>query len=253
MSAQSLALPRVLDAHALGSVLVVAPHPDDESMGCGGLMALLRTRRIPVFVLLLSDGEMSHPGSRAWSPAARAALRRLEFTQALAALNLEPQAMLALGLPDGALPGCEEPGFAAAVTAVERCMRSHPHQTLLVPWRRDPHADHRAGSAIARAANAGLTHPMRVLEYGVWMAERGSADDLPCDGEAIHWQLDIRAVVERKLAALAAHRSQCGDAIFDDPLGFTLPLAMRMRCADPREVFFEVTAAALAPSQALRS
>ena len=226
----------------LGGVLVVAPHPDDESIGCGGLVAQLRARGAAVFALLLSDGEMSHPDSKRCPRDALASLRRREFADALAALGVERNANRSLGFPDGALPDCGQPGFTDAVAAVELCLRSHPHDTLLVPWRRDPHADHRAASAMARAANQRLARPMRVLEYLVWAPERGSAPEQPRPDEARRWRVDIGDTVATKLRAVDAHRSQCGGLIDDDPAGFTLPASMRSRCAEPFETYYEVPA-----------
>lgn len=232
-----------LAADALGRLLVVAPHPDDESIGCGGLIALRRASDAAVFVLMLSDGEMSHPRSKRWPRETLAALRRAELDDALAALGVPADACESFGWPDGALPAPGSGGFARAVEAVARCLRVHRCDTLLVPWRRDPHPDHRAASAIARAANDGSAHPMRVLEYPVWAAERGGAEAQPRPGEAQRWRLAIGAAVDAKLRAVAAHRSQCGGLIDDDPGGFTLSASMRARCAEPWETYYEVIAA----------
>src|SRR3954471_22615650 len=47
----------------LGPTLVVAPRPDDEVLGCGGVIAVMRRAQIPVRVIIASDGAASHPGS----------------------------------------------------------------------------------------------------------------------------------------------------------------------------------------------
>jgi hypothetical protein len=60
---------RVLDLGQLGeSVVVVAPHPDDESIACGGLIALLARRSVVVNVIIVTDGCGSHPNSSAYPP-----------------------------------------------------------------------------------------------------------------------------------------------------------------------------------------
>ncbi|WP_262895303.1 PIG-L family deacetylase [Hymenobacter lapidiphilus] len=61
----STALPLQPAAYAatLGPTVVIAPHPDDESLGCGGLLALLARANVPVWCVLMSDGTMSHPNS----------------------------------------------------------------------------------------------------------------------------------------------------------------------------------------------
>jgi LmbE family N-acetylglucosaminyl deacetylase len=55
--------------------VVIAPHPDDESLACGGLLALASCEGVRAAIVVVSDGAGSHPGSRAWPPARLAALR----------------------------------------------------------------------------------------------------------------------------------------------------------------------------------
>lgn len=225
-----------------GPAIVLAPHPDDESIGCGGLIALMRKQGTPVSVLLLSDGTMSHAHSRRWPRQARAALRLSEFHAALGELGADPACSHAFGWADGALPDSAASGFEAAVDALVDCFESRAPATLILPWRRDPHPDHRAASALGRAANALVAKPARVLEYQVWMRERGSAADRPRHAEVERWDIDIASVVTQKVRAVAAHRSQMGKVIDDDPTGFILSNAMLARCAETHETYYEVRA-----------
>ena len=110
--------------------------------------------------------------------------------------------------------------------------------TVLVPWRRDPHPDHRATSQLVAAALAGL--PSRRLEYVVWAWERAAPTDLPRPGEVAGWRLDIAPVLARKQAAIAAHHSQVAPGVIDDdPTGFLLSEQMLAHFARPFEVYFE--------------
>jgi LmbE family N-acetylglucosaminyl deacetylase len=147
-----------------------------------------------------------------------------------------------MGYPDGKVPGCGEDGFDHAASRLRSLFIDVGARTLIVPWRRDPHPDHRAASEIARAANARLPTPARTIEYFVWTPERGDADDWPGPREARIWRLDIASVVTQKLRAVRQHASQLGAVIHDDPHGFALPPAMLARCALPEEVFLEVVA-----------
>ena len=226
----------------LGSTVVIAPHPDDEALGCGGLLALLRQAGQPVAAVLVSDGTQSHPGSVLFSAPARRAVREAEFGHALTVLGVDESAPLLLGLPDGRVPAtAEAPGFAEAVAELRAFLERQRAATVLVPWRRDPHPDHRATARLVEAALAGMAHPPRRLEYLVWAWERAAPADLPTATDAVTgFRVDIRAVAAQKQRAIAAHRSQVAPGVFtDDPAGFLLSAEMLAHFAGPYEVFFE--------------
>jgi len=222
--------------------VVVAPHPDDEALGCGGLLALLHQAGQSVAAVLVSDGSMSHPASRQFPAPARRAVREAEFRRALAILGANETGPLLLGLPDSQVPGSvHTPGFAGAVIQLREFLEAHNAETVLVPWRRDPHPDHRATSQLVQAALAAMPRPPQRLEYVVWAWERASSDDLPTAADGVRgFRLDIEGVVTRKQQAIAAHRSQVAPGIFtDDPEGFLLSAEMLAHFAEPYEVFFE--------------
>ena len=220
---------------------MVAPHPDDEALGCGGLLALLRRAGQPVAAVLVSDGTMSHPGSRLFSAPARQAVREAEFRHALTVLGIDTEPLL-LALPDGRVPATTaEPGFEEAVTTLRAFVHRHAAATVLVPWRRDPHPDHRASSRLVAAALAGLPQPPRCLEYVVWAWERAHPSDLPTPNDNVQgFRLNIAPVLAQKQRAIAVHRSQIAPGVFvDDPQGFLLSETMLSHFAGPEEVYFE--------------
>lgn len=228
-------------AATLGPTVVIAPHPDDESLGCGGLLALLSKANVPVWCVLVSDGTMSHPHSTKFPPAARQALRETELRLALAELGVGSHLLQTLNLPDANVPYPESPTGAAAVQQLHDFLIQTGPQTILCPWRRDPHPDHRATSALVRAALATLPLPPRLLEYVVWAWERAAPTDLPQPGEATGWRLDISTVLPQKQRAIAAHRSQLAPGIIDDDLtGFLLSTEMLAHFAQPFEAYLEV-------------
>ena len=184
-------------AATLGATVIIIPHPDDESLGCGGLLALLRQAGQPVAAVLTSDGSMSHPHSQDFSAVARRELRYAELRHALSVLGVEESDdnVRYLHLPDSRVPTEGQPGFAEAVTQLAEFLREKQPATVLVPWRRDPHPDHRATSQLTAAALAQLPQPPRRLEYVVWAWERAAPDDLPRADEAIGFQLDITPVL----------------------------------------------------------
>lgn len=228
-------------ATSLGSTAVIAPHPDDESLGCGGLLALLARAGLPVWCVLISDGTMSHPNSQRFPAERRQAIREQELQAALAELGVGPQMLLPLGLPDGAVPTPDTPAGAAAVQRLTAFFRRTRPATVLVPWRRDPHPDHHATSLLVRAALAELAQPPRLIEYLVWAWERATPTDLPQTGEATGWRLDIAPVLAQKAQAIAAHRSQLAPGVFDDdPTGFLLSESMLAHFRQPYEAYVEV-------------
>lgn len=137
-------------------VVVVAPHPDDEILAVGGLLALLAAHGTEVEVVAVTDGEASHPGG-SLSPAQLSPLRVAETHAALAALGV-PASVRRLGLPDGGGDGLEAP--------VVQALALTSHDWLLGPWQGEGHPDHEAvGRACARAT---ARDGARLLSYLVW-------------------------------------------------------------------------------------
>ncbi|MGI4762849.1 MAG: PIG-L deacetylase family protein [Janthinobacterium lividum] len=229
-------------AATLGRTVIVIPHPDDEALGCGGLLALLRQAGQHVAAVLVSDGTMSHPHSQEFSAAARRELRYAELRHALAVLHVDENPVLYLGLPDSQVPS-EGPAFDDATARLADFIADQQVDTVLTPWRRDPHPDHRATSQLTAAALASLPQPPRRLEYVVWAWERAAPEDLPQPGEGTGFRLDIGSVLPQKQRAIAAHRSQLAPGtITDDPSGFLLSSDMLAHFAQPTEAFIEAIA-----------
>lgn len=223
-------------ARALGRVVVLAPHADDESLGCGGLLALLAEAGVPAHVVVVTDGTKSHPNS-ASHPAPR--LRALREAEALAAVGHLGHAgrVEFLRHPDSGLPAEGTAAFDAAAGRLRSLLDDLRPDTLLVPWRRDPHCDHEGTWRLARARRA---EGVRWLEYPVWAWPHAhDAAVAPHDGEAAAWRLDVSSVAERKARAVAAHRSQTTDLIGDDPDGFRLLPDVLAHFQRPWELFVE--------------
>ncbi|WP_284247414.1 PIG-L deacetylase family protein, partial [Methylobacterium haplocladii] len=97
-----------------GGLVVVAPHPDDESLGCGGLIALACAAGRAVRLVVLSDGCGSHTHSRTHPPERLRALRETETLNAVAELGLAAGHLSFLGLPDASVPSGGPDAEAAA-------------------------------------------------------------------------------------------------------------------------------------------
>lgn len=229
-----------------GTTLVVAPHPDDESLGCGGAIALLRQQEQTVYVLFISDGSMSHPNSQKYPAEARRDLREQEAQNALAILGVTTSNITFLRLPDTQVPTYPSVSSAKSVCAFnEAVITIHKHllrlrpQTLLVPWRRDPHGDHRATWQLLRAAVDRTDFSMHWIEYPIWVWETTQPEDLPNAADGKWFKLAIADVLSQKEQAIAAHISQTTALIDDDPEGFTLSPKMISHFTQPYEYYFE--------------
>ena len=219
-----------------GTCLVLAPHPDDESLGCGGLIAACAAAGRPPLVAILTDGAGSHKQSRAFPPERLRAVRAQEARQAVAALGLAGDRVVFLEQPDTAAPH-DGPAFDAVVARLLALVQGEAACTaILAPWRHDPHCDHEAASLVAAvvAEKAGIRH----VAYPVWGWTLSDDTAIPGD-PGPGWRLDIEAFLPAKQDAIRAHRSQFGGLIADDPTGFRLPAAL-LACFDsPWETFLQ--------------
>ncbi len=200
-----------------GKTLAVAPHPDDESLGCGGTLAILSKLRIETAVLWVSDGAGSHPNSQVYAPPKLANLREAEGKMALDKLGVGRRNSFFLRLADGAIPFPGEPDFEKAADAARAVLETFEPKTLLLPWRRDPHRDHRATWQLLSRAARDLN--IQTFEYLVWAFERAQPQDWPQNSEASAFVVSIADVKTRKMTAIRAHASQTSNLIKDDPQG----------------------------------
>jgi LmbE family N-acetylglucosaminyl deacetylase len=219
-----------------GGAVVVAPHPDDESLGCGALIATARVWGRPVKIIVLSDGTGSHPRSTRYPPHRLRSLRELEVQKAASSLGVSARDLHCLALPDRFVPNCGPEAERLALLIAEH-MRKAKARALFATWRHDPHSDHQAAYDIARKAVDHLPRA-RLFEYSIW----GRA--LPLEATVPEtprgWRFDGAAADRRKQAAIACHRSQISDLINDDPQGFRLTPDMLARFSGGEEIFFEI-------------
>ncbi|WP_199194050.1 PIG-L deacetylase family protein [Pleurocapsa sp. CCALA 161] len=217
------------------SVLIVAPHPDDETLGCGGAIALLRQLNLPVSIVVVSDGTKSHPNSLAYPPPALKKLREQESLAALAILGVAPEAVTFLGMPDGAVNLAS--ASAKAIAFCQQYLQNTTPSIIFLPWRKDPHPDHRASWQLFAVATENLTNPPRLIEYPIWDWDIKQRQDFSESVTA--WRLDISSVLKLKQQAIAQYRSQISDLISDDPAGFRLSAEMLQNFTQPWEIYLE--------------
>jgi LmbE family N-acetylglucosaminyl deacetylase len=195
----------VLDLAPCRRAVVVAPHPDDETLAAGGLIARLVASGVAVDVVFVTDGEASHPRSSAGAPAAMRRRRVGESRAALAALSegaRRPAVAIRLHVDDGGVEG--------AAGAVEAAFRSllRPGDWCVAPWEHDGHPDHEAAGRAARSAAE--ARRATFFAYPLWAWHWAEPAGLaPVLASARKVELPPAAQV-RKEAAIACYESQIG-------------------------------------------
>ena len=220
-----------------GTTVVFAPHPDDESLACGGMIALLRSMQIRVKVIFVSDGSLSHPSSKKYPAKQLVKLRHDEALAALHFLEVGEEEVSFLNMKDGSVPGKGMEGFGHAVNVVAAKLQRINPGTIILPWRRDTHKDHRACWQLVNDASSRLVQQALMLEYPLWLWERGTTGDLPANEEINIRSVDISKFLEAKKSAIHAHKSQVSLLIDDDPDGFWLSPEMISNFTGPKEIF----------------
>jgi LmbE family N-acetylglucosaminyl deacetylase len=152
--------PQAFDAAAHDRVVVVAAHPDDETLGAGGVLRALAAAGTELSLVVATDGEAAYPGLDAAARRELGTARRAELVAAMQAQGLEAVPVTWLGLPDS--------GLADDATALRDALAPlmAGADAYLAPWPGDPHPDHRAAGLAAAAAAPVTAHGW---SYPVWM------------------------------------------------------------------------------------
>ena len=231
--------PLVISDLCDGLVLLLAPHADDETLACGGLIAQLTAAGQSLVVVLVSDGTGSHPGSRTHDSTARRAVREAEFSAALDILTGgRPPRTHFLRFPDTRVPRVGAADFDRLTRQLLGLLDRYRPATVISPWRRDPHGDHRGTTEGLLAALERYPRSVRLLEYPVWVYEIAETGDAPAAGEVAVFALEVTAQLALKRRAVRAHASQLDRTVFDDPEGFYLTPAMLAHFDRPQEFYY---------------
>lgn len=213
-----------------GTTWVVAAHPGDESLACGGLIASLRALEREVRVVFLTSGERSH--AKHIAPAVLGPQRESEALAAAGMLGVPAGHVHFLGAPDGHA----RRDASRLESALRALFATNPPAALLVPGTAEGDPDLTIANHLACAARSAAGGEVRVFEYPYWawrvwpfvrlqpplpwLGREEVRDRLGVVSASIRHRLgrefvrrfplevDVRPVLERKAAAVAAHRSQ---------------------------------------------
>ena len=181
------------------NVVVLAAHPDDETLGASGLVQRLHEQGAAVSLVVATDGEAAFPDAGQDERAELGRQRRRELAESLRAQGLGTVAVHWLGLPDSGLAEHQEQLAQALTELLDGA------DLCLLPWPGDPHPDHQiVGEAGLRVAPVSAHR----FAYPVWMWHWYQPSDhaIPRDHAVTHRLSDAQR--SRKAAGIAAFASQ---------------------------------------------
>lgn len=196
--------------------LVLAPHPDDETLGAGALIAHCAAHGRLGGIMFLTDGTGSHPED---TPRL-AMIRRREARHAVARINAAAVPLFWMGWRDAHPYALGSRSFTRDAGRLAALLRRHRIHAIAVSDESDAHCDHVAAYKLAEAALRRTKRPVALFAYHVWSDAPGLARRIATPAMP----------VGRRRHALMAHRSQVSPLMGE---GFRLPREMlRMAARD---------------------
>ncbi len=174
-------------------MVFISPHPDDETLAAGGLIASQCESNRDVTVIAVTDGENAYADQSGLGP-----IRVREQDTAVNLLGGGKVQMIRLGLVDSGVSS----QFDRIVDRLAALVDRGTH--LVAPFAGDYHPDHEAcGRAAERVAQAS---GCRLTQYFFWTWHRGTPADL--HGLSLESFELTSSLMQKKLEALRCHRSQ---------------------------------------------
>ncbi|HEU0117201.1 MAG TPA: PIG-L deacetylase family protein, partial [Alphaproteobacteria bacterium] len=223
---------------AAGPILVIAPHPDDETLGCGAFIARARAQRQHVRIVVVTDGRMA-PVPMGETGDRLASLRREELYRATAILGVPKEDVVLLNVHDGEA-GANQAAIESALRMQIETLQPH---VVVSPYGIDGHEDHRAIADVIDHLVRTNVIKCPVLEYPIWYWLRdGITDIFGGSGLRRLRRIPLYGYTGAKMLAIRAHRSQCphlfGEYFADS---FFQPLSFEAQFFGRYELFFEKT------------
>jgi LmbE family N-acetylglucosaminyl deacetylase len=204
------------------TAIVFAPHPDDETLACGGTILSKKALGATVKIVYMTDGSRSHPDQI--DPAELRGIRHQEALLACQTLGVDATDITFLDIQDEHLEAHQD----VAQQRVREILQTVQPTQVFIPYHRDPHPDHIQTNLCVLAALEQGQMPMTVYEYPVWAwhhqpwtsAEPGMLGYLRGLKKSLlwrfgfqmvqefRWAVSIQAVLDQKRSALNHHKTQ---------------------------------------------
>ncbi|UPG93089.1 PIG-L deacetylase family protein [Luteibacter aegosomatissinici] len=215
-------MPRAPAIDASTRLLVVAPHPDDESLATGMLIQRCLAEGGSVDVVLLTDGDdnpwpqrwlekriiVGAAGRRRWG-----GRRRREVVAALARLGVGPARLHAMGWHDMQVTTQLRRHYDSSIGQLRAVLTQVRPTLVVIPDLGDRHPDHGAAHVLTRLAMLGTGIPAEVLTYMVHGTEASPPEALIVpDGDAERQRVKTAAVLEHATQMVLSRKRMLGIA-----------------------------------------
>lgn len=202
------------------AILIFAPHPDDEVLGCGGTITKRIRQGYEAYIVFMTDGAHSHIQI---SAKRMKQIRRKEAVIANSVLGVPTKNLFFLGFEDG----CLKENRIAAQSRVKDVLDKIRPVEIYYPGTKDLHRDHRVTSSIVEHSIRSLGYRPYKYQYLIWPFKGFRPKLLPLiiKGFFIHRvkektklvQINISDFLDLKKEALFSYKSQTGSFEGADP------------------------------------
>lgn len=220
---------KVSGFETLGNAVVVAPHPDDEVLGCAGLVQRLLAAGRRVDVVILSGGGKSHAGCCGIGETELVENRRQLSRRAAGIIGLPPEQLHFLDYPDGGI------AFDNVETGkLRQLIAELKPDAVFVPHRGEGWSDHLAAGEIARRLVEESGKTVRLMEYCVWFWYYNTWNIDWRQARVLRMSPDENRKKQQAIDAYVTPLAPCGR-----PWSGVLPRVFVKACRWNRELYFE--------------
>jgi N-acetylglucosamine malate deacetylase 1 len=220
------------------SAMVIAPHQDDEVLGCGGLIRLKREQNVPVQIVFITNGAASHAKHPKFQSGEMVPIRQQEALSALSILGVDSEQIHFLDKPDSQLQNLDASKRQQTIEQLAQLLKSFQPGEVYVTHRQDRIKDHEVTYELVQAAIQYSGIEVDILQYPIWILWKSLLfRDLKLHELAYAHRISIHSVQSKKIEALEAYRSQC--LPIDAETSAVLKPGFLRRFLVPYEIFFK--------------